>query len=170
MITTYPNQRMIGINREMPQKTKGSQRPYIVAYWDNVAAASKKLNGVAFKLYCYCLGNSDKYNLVFSPRDFTNQFGGSIKSAQTAFNELKENGYLKDLGHNHYEFYEVPQIPQSTVFVPTDELTAINNFIEKNGYNFDEITRFLMSVFYYTQANAEALIDDLLGEGKLEVK
>ena len=108
-ITTHPNQRIVVIERELPKKTKEEQRPYMVAYIDNIAAAGKNLNGVAFKLYCYLLSNESYFNLVFSPKDFTNNYGGSIKSAQGAFTELEEKGYIVLEKGNRFHFYETPQ-------------------------------------------------------------
>lgn len=108
-ITTHPNQRVLVIERELPKKTKEEQRPYMVAYIDNIAAAGKELNGVAFKLYCYFLSNENNFNLVFSPKDFTNNYGGSIKSAQAAFTELVEKGYIVLEKGNRFRFYEKPK-------------------------------------------------------------
>ena len=106
-IKTHPNQRTIIINRDLPKKTKENQRPYVAAYIDNIAAASKDLNGVAFKLYCYLLSNENYFSLSFSPQDFVNNFGGTIKSAQTAFQELEQKGYIICREKNTFIFNEV---------------------------------------------------------------
>lgn len=106
-IKTHPNQRTIIINRDLPKKTKENQRPYIAAYIDNIAAASKNLNGVAFKLYCYLLSNENYFSLAFSPQDFVNNFGGTVKSAQTAFAELEQKGYIICREKNTFVFCEV---------------------------------------------------------------
>ena len=123
--TTHPNQRTIIINREIPKKTKEDKRPYMIAYLNNLAAAGKDLNGVAFKLYCYFLGNEDRYNLAFSPKDFTNNYGGSVRAAQIAFKELEDKGYIWLDKGNTFHFNELP-VPQRSAANEVETIPTTN--------------------------------------------
>lgn len=129
-ITTHPNQRTIIIQRDIPKKTKATQRPYTVIYADNLAAAGRTLNGLAFKLYCYLISNEHCFNLAFSPQDFINNFGGSIRRAQDAFKELEEAGYIVKAHGNTFKFYEIPcsQEPNEAASVEVISSDNINSF------------------------------------------
>ena len=136
-MTTHPNQKVITIKRNIPKNTKGTQRQYVVAYIDAIEAAGKNLNGVAFKLFCYLLSNEHNYQSAFSPKDFTDKYGGSIKSAQSAFKELQDKGYIRMLKGNLYEFYEEPTTSAAAAMVeePMNEaafMEKFNRLMEEN--------------------------------------
>lgn len=110
MPVSYPNQKMVYINRDMPKQTKESKRPYVVAYTDVIAKASTTLGTkhTAFRLFMYLLCNKDNYYFALSPQDFADEFGVSLKSAKDAVNDLIASGYLVLREKKVYDFYEVP--------------------------------------------------------------
>ena len=110
-MTTYPNQKTITINREMPKQTKGNKRPYMIAYNDNIEKAMQNINKVSsFKLYIYLLSNNNFYNFALSTKDVSERCGISLDSAQDAVKDLIEKGYLVLIEKKHYDFYETPKV------------------------------------------------------------
>ena len=69
MKSTFANQNIFEINRDMP--AKGAKRPYIAIYNDNLFGAMQELSGeAAIKLYIYLAANQNGFNLNFSPKHF----------------------------------------------------------------------------------------------------
>ena len=67
MKSTFANQNIFEINRDMP--AKGAKRPYIAIYNDNLFGAMQELSGeAAIKLYIYLAANQNGFNLNFSPK------------------------------------------------------------------------------------------------------
>lgn len=130
MVESYPNQKMVYINRDMPKQTKENKRPYVVAYTDVITQAAQNLGTkhTAFKLYLYCLCNQDNYHFALSPQDFSNQYGVSLKAAKDAVNELIAAGYLVLREKKTYDFYETPHIDD---IEPLDEIRK--KFKTKSG-------------------------------------
>lgn len=109
-IQSYPNQKMIYVNREMPKQTKENKRSYMIAYNDNIEAAMQVITKISsFKLYIYLLGNTDNYHFALSTQDVADRCGINIKSAKEAVNDLIEKGYLVLREKKTYDFYEVAQ-------------------------------------------------------------
>lgn len=114
----YANQRTLIINRE--QVDFKSNKPYLSAYTENIAAASRALKGeVAFKLYLYFLSNKNNYETDFSPTNFANLYAVSTKAAQQAFTKLEEAGFITRDGANYskYTFHEVAQTKEEKVSI-----------------------------------------------------
>ena len=103
-----PNQRKLTINRTMPQK--GINEPFLQVYTKNIQAASKNLNGIAFKIFVYLLCNADKYELWYSPATISEACGISVDGARNGFKELLEKGYIAQIGKSKYSFYETPHL------------------------------------------------------------
>lgn len=103
-----PNQRKLTINRTMPQK--GINEPFLQVYTKNIQAASKNLNGIAFKIFVYLLCNANKYELWYSPATISEACGISVDGARNGFKELLEKGYIAQIGKNKYSFYETPHL------------------------------------------------------------
>lgn len=109
-IQSYPNQKMVYINREMPKQSKENKRSYMVAYNDNIATAMQYLKKASsIKLYFYLLGNVDNYHFALSTQDVANKCGISVVSAKDAVNDLIEKGFLVLREKKTYDFYELPQ-------------------------------------------------------------
>lgn len=108
-ITSYPNQKMINISREIPKATKENKRPYMIAYIDNIVRASYNLTPTAFKLYLYFVSNQDNFKFALSTKAFAEMWHIDLRTAQEAVNILINKGYLVKDNGNHYTFYENPR-------------------------------------------------------------
>jgi hypothetical protein len=103
---SVPNQRIVTINKALCNEQNIYTKINIAAL--NQAAASLVSKG-GFKLWIYLAKNQDKYKLELSSADFIKWSGLSRTSYQTAFDELLQQGYLREQGGNHYIFNELPQ-------------------------------------------------------------
>ena len=105
---SFPNQYSIVINREAVKTSSGKNRPYLIAYNDNLTTAMKKLSGTAFKVYIYLLSNKDNYKLEYSPQAIANEIGISKDSARKALKEFEVKRYIiPDREHpSSLQFYE----------------------------------------------------------------
>lgn len=63
---------------------------------NDILAAAKNLNGVAFKIYMYLISNQDDYVGGLSRTDATTKLGISSKSYDNGLAELEEKGYFKN--------------------------------------------------------------------------
>ena len=114
---SYPNQRIVTVNRKMPNKTK-DKKPFITIYCSAVDQASRNLKGqVAFKLWLYLAGNTDGYTEAFSPQAIKDRFGVSLDGARDAFKQLVQKKYLvlEEGTKNRYMFFEKPKSNLSAV-------------------------------------------------------
>ena len=116
---TFPNQRVITINRNIPNKSK-DKKPFVMIYCSAIDQASKNLKGqVAFKLWLYLAGNTDGYTEAFSPQAIKDRLGVSLDSARDAFKQLVQKKYLvlEEGTKNRYQFYEKPKCNLSAIEV-----------------------------------------------------
>ena len=65
--------------------------------------AANNLNGAAFKLFIY-FSSLMSEEIIFSPSNYAQEFGGGITSARRAFGELIEAGYLVEQEDNRFIF------------------------------------------------------------------
>lgn len=138
MFNSNPNQRVVTINRNNPEK---GGKQFLAIYTEAIAAASRILAGeVAFKLYIYLSANKDKYESYFSPQNFSNVYGCSVDAARKAFNQLEEKGFIVNKGNNHYEFYEEQQIEEEVVFETERRLVKVKTRagIELRQYTYTD--------------------------------
>jgi hypothetical protein len=63
---------------------------------NDILAAAKNLNGVAFKIYMYLISNQENYIGGLSRADITTKLGISSKSYDNGIAELEEKGYFKN--------------------------------------------------------------------------
>lgn len=63
---------------------------------NDILAAAKNLNGVAFKIYMYLISNQNDYIGGLSRADITVKLGISSKSYDNGIAELEEKGYFKN--------------------------------------------------------------------------
>ena len=113
-IASYPNQRIITVNKEKCGKDNKYTTNSLAAV-DEAAYNLQSKGG--FKLYFYIAKNQSEYKFALSSRDFIQWSGLSRQSYSTAFEELEEYGYLikKDGTDNIYTFYDRAQkLPEST--------------------------------------------------------
>ena len=114
MYNSNPNQRMVTIHRNIPEK---GGKQFLTIYTETLAAASKILTGeVAFKLYLFFCANKDQYETYYSPQNFANVYGVAAESGRRAFLQLEEKGFLVYKGNNSYEFFELPQNKPTIAF------------------------------------------------------
>lgn len=128
---SFPNQRIITINRNIPNKSK-DKKPFVMIYCSAIDQASKNLKGeVAFKLWLYLAGNTDGYTEAFSPQALKERLGVSLDSARDAFKQLVQKKYLVlDEGtKNRYSFYEKPKTNLSAVVMKKEFIDEDTNQI-----------------------------------------
>ena len=128
---TFPNQRMININRE-PVKSD-----FLGIKNENWMAASRELGAHALRLYLYLAANKNGYTLALSPTAIQEAIGMPISTYRDQFRKLESLGYIEFVSGNTYNFYEVPRpvVTQTKVeverdpscFYFDDETTAVHN-------------------------------------------
>ena len=110
-IITSPNQRVLTIHRDMPQK--GSKELFTAIKNENLYAAMKDLNPSEFRLYIAIasLTAREEYTLAFSPQYLHELTTLSENTIRTAFKSLEEKHYILPSpdARNRYEFYEKPR-------------------------------------------------------------
>ena len=99
------------INREIVEQGKNPNRPYLVAYNDNILQAMNELSPSHFKVYMFLLMNKDGFKLEYSPKYIAEQVKISRDTARTAFKQMEMRGYFDRLTDSNYkyDFFEVPQ-------------------------------------------------------------
>lgn len=105
-----PNQKMITIHRDNVKRGTGRQKPFLIAYQENLKYAMKSLSGTGFKVYMMLVFNTDNYRISFSPKFVSLETGISLDSARKALKELEEKKFIIAGEHLHYDFYEEPQM------------------------------------------------------------
>ena len=103
---TYPNQKQVKVIREMPKQTKDNNRPYLVAYIDNLKEAMVLLTPAAFKVYVCLLFNADGFKVRFSPENIRKMTGLHKDTIRKAMTQLEEKGFVKSIDWYRYVFVE----------------------------------------------------------------
>jgi hypothetical protein len=104
---TVPNQKVVHINRDMPEKNEGN---FLMIKNGNLYAAYRDLNATALCLYLYLAGNMNGFRLALSPKAIHEEMGMPISTVKDQINVLIRKGYLvpKSEGSNVFDFYETP--------------------------------------------------------------
>lgn len=141
-IITYPNQKIIKINREV------AKSDFLGIKNENWMTASRDLGAHALRLYLYLASNADGFNLALSQRAAEKAIGIPRSTYYDQFRILENKGYLKHIRGNTYEFFEKPvprdrtspkEPPQMIDFtadgqsVPTDKKAILAEDIEINN-------------------------------------
>ena len=79
--------------------------------WQEAARLCKK--PASFKIYLYLGANAAGFDFLLSGAAIEKTFGFKSTAYSDGIKELKELGYIKDIGNNTYEFYT--KIPNSAV-------------------------------------------------------
>ena len=108
MPETFPNQRMVKVNRERATAN------FLGIKNENWHAASRDLGAHGLQLYLYLASNADNYTLALSPAAVRQAIGLKRSTYHDKFHELEEKGYLVNTHGNTFEFYEVPQAAAQT--------------------------------------------------------
>lgn len=117
MAATVPNQKVVHVNRDMPDKNEGN---FLLIKKAHLYAAYRDLNATALCLYLYLAGNMDGFNLAFSPQAVYNEMGMPISTCKDQLKTLIAKGYLvpKSEGSNIYDFYEIPKVKERAETAP----------------------------------------------------
>ena len=108
-IKSFPNQRVIEVNKEPADK----QHKYTINNLSALDEAAARLISVGgFKLYIYIAKNQDKYCFALSSADFYRWSSLGKQAYTTAFQELVSKGYLvkSESQKNKFIFYEKSQL------------------------------------------------------------
>ena len=109
---TVPNQRTITVSKAKTDK----QHRYTTNNLEALDEAARRLQSKGgFKLYIYLAKNQDNYSFALSSADFCGWSGLGIAAYNTAFEELKEQGYLiaknsENKKETRFVFYDKSQI------------------------------------------------------------
>lgn len=108
MPVTSPNQKIVHVHRDMPEKNEGN---FLLIKKSNLYAAYKRLNATPLVLYLYLAGNKDGYDLALSPKAIQEEVGLPESTCRDQIKVLIKHGYLKAKkeGSNVYDFYENPE-------------------------------------------------------------
>lgn len=132
-MTTVPNQRTITVNKEKTDKQHRYTANNLAAL-DEAARLLQSKGG--FKLYMYLAKNQDKYYFALSSADFCQWSGLGIAAYNTAFEELKDKGYLVSNtdtknGKNHFVFYDKSVLKQTEdsviIEIPKEKVEQTRN-------------------------------------------
>lgn len=101
-IKTVPHQRTIKVGKSTTDKS----HKYTTNNLEALAEASKNLQSLGgFKLYMYLAKNQENYELALSNADFKEWSGLERRAYTTAFEELKEKGYLVPLNDSESIYF-----------------------------------------------------------------
>lgn len=103
---TVPNQKIVNIHRDMPQK--GETEPFLTIKTKNLFEAYRNLHSIGgLALYLYFASNKDGYSFALSPQAIENEIGIPHTTYNDNINRLILNGYLVRRGNgNVYDFRE----------------------------------------------------------------
>ena len=138
MIKTVPNQRTIEVVKEKADR----HNIYSIHNLNALDQASYELQSKGgFKLYMYLAKNQNKYSFNLSSNDFMLWSGLGYTAYTTAFEELKEEGYLilKEGTETTYTFFDKSQLPpkekEITIKIPEEKVEEIKK-IKENYFRF----------------------------------
>ena len=138
MAVTYPNQRIVHVNRDMPLKGEGN---FMTIKKCNFARAYRDLNATALVLWIYLASNKDGFDLALSPKAVYQEIGMPESTCRDQIGHLIAKGYLteRSVGSNIYDFNEVPRTtfvkPNVSREIRTQEVIEINNSAKDNKTN-----------------------------------
>ncbi len=123
---TYPNQRVININREAAKSN------FLGIKNENWQAAARDLGAHALMLYMYLAANADGYNLALSPAAIRQAIAMPRSTYQDQFVKLIDRGYIVQESGNVYKFFEKPQPSHAS------NQASITTQKTVDGLNFEE--------------------------------
>ena len=127
-VITYPNQRVININRE------SAKSDFLGIKNVNWQAAARDLGAHALMLYLYLAANADGYNLALSPAAIRQAIAMPRSTYQDQFAKLIDRGYIVQESGNVYNFYERPQPSHAS------NQASIKTQMPNDVLNFEECT------------------------------
>ena len=136
MAATVPNQKVVHVNRDMPDKNK-KEGNFLLVKKENWYAANKDLSPYGLQLYLYLAGNKDGFDLALSQEAAELEVGIKKTTFHAYVKEMIAKGYLvpRKENSNIYDFYEIPKREENKKAVPSCEL---KNFPHEQGSLPDE--------------------------------
>ena len=110
MPITVPNQKVVHVHRDMPDKNK-KEGNFLLIKKENWYAANKDLEPYGLQLYLYIAGNRDGFDFALSQEAAERDVGITKTTFHKYVKVLIEKGYLvpRKENSNIYDFYEVPK-------------------------------------------------------------
>ena len=128
MPNTVPNQKVVHVHRDMPDKNK-KEGNFLLIKKENWYAANKDLEPYGLQLYLYIAGNRDGFDFALSQEAAEREAGIKKTSYHKYVKVLIEKGYLvpRKENSNIYDFYEVPKRKEDKEAVSPCELNSLPN-------------------------------------------
>ena len=128
MPNTVPNQKVVHVHRDMPDKNK-KEGNFLLIKKENWYAANKDLEPYGLQLYLYIAGNRDGFDFALSQEAAEQEAGIKKTSYHKYVKVLIEKGYLvpRKENSNIYDFYEVPKRKEDKEAVSPCELNSLPN-------------------------------------------
>lgn len=125
MPNTVPNQKVVHVHRDMPDKNK-KEGNFLLIKKENWYAANKDLEPYGLQLYLYIAGNRDGFDFALSQEAAEREAGIKKTSYHKYVNLMIEKGYLvpRKENSNVYDFYEVPKRKEDKEAVSPCELKS----------------------------------------------
>ena len=126
MPNTVPNQKVVHVHRDMPDKNK-KEGNFLLIKKENWYAANKDLEPYGLQLYLYIAGNRDGFDFALSQEAAEREAGIKKTSYHKYVNLMIEKGYLvpRKENSNVYDFYEVPKRKEDKEAVSPCELKSL---------------------------------------------
>lgn len=127
---TFPNQNVVIIK-------KTSCKSNFLQISNDEWMAAAKLCGTkfaAFKLYLYLAANEVGYKMALSKAAVEKAVGIKQSNYYNCIGFLEENGFLRQVGKNTYEFYTIPYIKDNDS-IPVENSIVVENSIRLENYN-----------------------------------
>lgn len=128
MPNTVPNQKVVHVHRDMPDKNK-KEGNFLLIKKENWYAANKDLEPYGLQLYLYIAGNRDGFDFALSQEAAERDAGITKTTFHKYVKVLIEKGYLvpRKENSNIYDFYEVPRRKEDKEAVSPCELNSLPN-------------------------------------------
>ena len=128
MPNTVPNQKVVHVHRDMPDKNK-KEGNFLLIKKENWYAANKDLRPYGLQLYLYIAGNRDGFDFALSQEAAERDAGITKTTFHKYVKVLIEKGYLvpRKENSNIYDFYEVPRRNEDKEAVSPCELNSLPN-------------------------------------------
>lgn len=128
MPNTVPNQKVVHVHRDMPDKNK-KEGNFLLIKKENWYAANRDLEPYGLQLYLYIAGNRDGFDFALSQEAAEREAGIKKTSYHKYVNLMIEKGYLvpRKENSNIFDFYEVPKRKEDKEAVSPCELNSLPN-------------------------------------------
>ena len=128
MPNTVPNQKVVHVHRDMPDKNK-KEGNFLLIKKENWYAANKDLEPYGLQLYLYIAGNREGFDFALSQEAAEREAGIKKTSYHKYVNLMIEKGYLvpRKENSNIFDFYEVPKRKEDKEAVSPCELNSLPN-------------------------------------------